>query len=170
VHAETAGRAPLAYLAGAGSTHSPGLLPGFDDPRAVAAGCRAIADALDGSGLRADEIDAVFTGANGSRDGDAVALQILERAFDRGIPPIVALKAWTGETFGTFGALACATAVLTLRDQRLPVGRDQARDQRPREGLAPARLRNVLVHDYSCEGSHSAIVVQHAATPRPGGL
>jgi 3-oxoacyl-(acyl-carrier-protein) synthase len=163
VHAETAGRAPLAYLAGAGSTHSPGLLPGFDDPWAVAAGCRAIADALDGSGLRADEIDAVFTGANGSREGDAVALRILERAFDRGVPPIVALKSWTGETFGAFGALACATAVLTMRDQRLPVGRDQERDQRLRGGPAPARLRNVLVHDYSCEGSHSAMVVQHAA-------
>jgi 3-oxoacyl-[acyl-carrier-protein] synthase II len=166
MHCQTAGRAPLAYLAGTGSTHSPGLLPGFDDPWAVAAGCRAIADALEGSGLRADEVDAVFSGANGSREGDAVAQQILERAFEDGVPPIVALKAWTGETFGTSGALACAAAVLSLRDQRLPGGREQ----RLPGGLAPARLRNVLVHDYSCEGSHSAIVVQHAETPRAGGL
>jgi 3-oxoacyl-(acyl-carrier-protein) synthase len=157
LHAETAGRAPLAYLAGAGSTFCPGLLPGFDDRWAPAAGCRAIADALDGSGLRADEVDAVFSGANGSREGDAVALQILERTFDGAVPPIVPLKAWTGETFGAFGALATATAVLALQDQRLPGG-------------ASARLRNLLVHDYSCEGNHGAIVVQHAAPSRSGGI
>jgi 3-oxoacyl-(acyl-carrier-protein) synthase len=151
-HVATAGRTPLAYLGGTGSTSSPGLLPGFDDPSALEAGCRAIAGALEGTGLQAADIDAVFSGANGSREGDALALQILESSFAGGVPPIVALKAWTGETFGAFGALACATAALALRDQRLPGG-------------TSTRLRNVLVHDYSCEGNHSAIVIQHATTP-----
>ena len=64
---------------------------------------------------------------------------------------MVALKAWTGELFGAFGAVAAAAGALALRDGVLPGGR------------AAAGLDTVLVHDFSCEGNHAALVLTRRA-------
>jgi 3-oxoacyl-(acyl-carrier-protein) synthase len=149
------GRGALARVAGSGTAYSPGRR----EDVAVEAGCHAIAAALCEAGLRASDVGAVFSGANGTPDGDDVAARILERTFG-GDVPIVALKAWTGEMFGAFGALAIASGALALRDGVLPGGR------------RPADLRAVLVHDFSCEGNHAALVLTRApggaAESRPG--
>lgn len=144
--AQAAGRAPLACLAGSGTAYAPGLVPGHDTRDAVEAGCRAIAQALADAGLGAADIGAVFSAANGVPEGDDVAAEVLLRTFGGGVP-VVALKAWTGELFGAFGAVAAAAATLALHDGVLPGGQ------------AVPGLRAVLIHDFSCEGNHAALVL-----------
>lgn len=145
-HAAGAGRAALARVAGSGAAYSPGVVPGERADVAVEAGCRAIEAALRDAGLRAADVGAVFSGANGSPQGDDVAAEVLARTFGADTA-IVALKAWTGELFGAFGAMAVAAGALALRDGVLPGGR------------RVAGLRAVLVHDFSCEGNHAALVL-----------
>jgi 3-oxoacyl-(acyl-carrier-protein) synthase len=82
--------------------------------------------------------------------GDAVAARVLDRVFGADVP-VVALKAWTGDLFGAFGALAVAAGALSLRDGVLPGGR------------AVPGLGAVLVHDFSCEGNHAAMVLTRRA-------
>jgi 3-oxoacyl-(acyl-carrier-protein) synthase len=151
-HAAAAGRAPLAALAGTGTAYNPGVVPRGPKSTAIEAGCRAMDLALRDAGLRAADVGAVFSGANGMPEGDDVAAEVLGRTFE-GAVPVVALKAWTGELFGAFGTVAAAAATLALRDGVLPGGR-----------RTPG-LRAVLVHDFSCEGNHAALVLT-----RPDGL
>ncbi len=139
-------RPALAAIAGWGTAYAPGLEPGHADRPAAEAGRRAIAQALADAGLRPEDVGAVFTGANGVPAGDAVAAEVIASALDPDVP-VVALKAWTGDLFGASGALAVAAAVLALRDGVLPGGR-----------TVPG-LSAVLVHDFSCEGNHAAMVL-----------
>ncbi|PYQ56066.1 MAG: hypothetical protein DMF78_00110 [Acidobacteria bacterium] len=148
--AAAAGRGAVAELAGWGTAYAPGLVPGHGNRAAVEAGTRAIAQALSDAGLTAADVGAVFTGANGVPEGDAVAAEVLGRAVGAAVP-VVALKAWTGELFGAFGAVAAAAGALALRDGVLPGGR------------AAAGLDTVLVHDFSCEGNHAALVLTRRA-------
>lgn len=148
--AAAAGRDALAALKGWGTAYAPGLVPGHKNRAALEAGTRAIEQALCDAGLTAADIGAVFTGANGVPEGDEVATQVLARTFS-GHVPVVALKAWTGDLFGAFGALAAAAATLALGSGVLPGGR-------PAPGL-----QAVLVHDFSCEGNHAALVLTRPA-------
>ena len=147
-HAEAAGRTPLAWIAGVGASHAPGRAPGQGGGDAVAAGRRAMAAALDGAGVSPHEIDCVFAGANGFPPFDEVEHSALTRVFGEQPPPRVTLKARVGETFGAFGAVAVAAAVLSLRDGVAPGG-------------PPMRHGAVLIHDYGCDGSHAALVLRH---------
>jgi len=148
--AAASNRAALAAIAGWGTAYAPGLVPGHRNREAADAGVRAIEQALADAGVRPADVGAVFTGANGVPDGDDVAAEVIARTVGGGVP-VVALKAWTGEMFGAFGAVAAAAGALALRDGVLPGGR-------PAPGLD-----TVLVHDFSCEGNHAAMVLTRPA-------
>jgi 3-oxoacyl-(acyl-carrier-protein) synthase len=147
--ARAAGREPLATVAGSGTAYAPGIVPGFDRPDGVAAGRHAIEQALAAAGVSAGDVGAVITAANGHPDADRLADAIAAGVFD-GDVPCVALKQRTGELFGAFGAVATAVATLALVHQVLP-------------GVGRAVFDTILVHDFSCEGNHAALVLTRAA-------
>jgi 3-oxoacyl-(acyl-carrier-protein) synthase len=154
-HAAAAGRAPLAAVAGRGSAYSPGIVPGERSAATdVEAGCRALEAALRDAGLRAAEVGAVFSGANGTAEGDGVAAEVMRRTFGEAVP-VVAIKAWTGELFGAFGSVAAAAAALALQEGLLP------------GGARVEGLRAVLVYDSGCEGNHAALVLARPGSAPP---
>ncbi len=150
-HAAGAGRAPLALLAGWGAAYAPAEEDAGDE-----AGAHALAGALALAGLEIDQIGAVLCGANGSPECDARQAAALARLGGRGVP-VLALKDWTGEVFGAFGAIAVAVAALALARQTLPG------DAAPRA----APLEAVLIYDNGWDGNHAAMVLQRIPKGEP---
>lgn len=141
------GRAPLAKMAGVGAAFAP--VPGVAP--AVDAGRRAIEAALADAALTPSDVDAVFLGASGHREPDAISRGVVAAVFGSDRPLLVALKARLGETFGAFGAVAAAAGALSLRDGVVP------------GGAQPPRCHTILIHDHGCDGGHGALVLRHPA-------
>lgn len=143
--AAEAERSPLAWIAGSGAAFA----PNYGTTAGVDAGARALAAALAEAGIPPTDVDAVFVGANGHAQQDEISRGVIARVFGAQRPVVVALKAWVGETFGAFGALAAGAAALSLRDTIVP------------GGVQPPRCRTILIHDYGCDGGHAGLILRH---------
>ncbi|MEA2602741.1 MAG: 3-oxoacyl-[acyl-carrier-protein] synthase [Acidobacteriota bacterium] len=123
------GAAPLAVLAGAGSSCDAHHMTAPDPTGAGAAA--AVAAALADAGLPPETIDFVNVHGTGTPLNDAAEWQALQRVFGEraGEMPLVATKALIGHLLGCSGAIEAVATVLCLHHGELhPVGRNGEED------------------------------------------
>lgn len=123
------GVAPLAVLAGAGSSCDAHHMTAPDPTGAGAAA--AVAAALADAGLPPETVDFVNVHGTGTPLNDAAEWQALRRVFGprAGEMPLVATKALIGHLLGCSGAIEAVATVLCLHHGELhPVGRDGEED------------------------------------------
>lgn len=73
----------------------------------------AIRATLDGAGMKASDIAAVYSSANGNPESDARELAAIREVFGDPRPPLIALKSQVGECMAAFGPLSLAAAALS---------------------------------------------------------
>ncbi|MBB2910427.1 act minimal PKS chain-length factor (CLF/KS beta) [Streptosporangium becharense] len=127
---------------------------------------RAAETALRDAGLDPGDVDLVLADGAGVPELDRVEAEAITGLFGRGGVPVSVPKTMTGRLYSGGAALDVATALLALRDQRIPptvnVGRPRAGHgldlvvDRPRE----AHLSNVLVLARGLGGFNAALVVR----------
>lgn len=146
---------PYAYVSGFGVARdaTATISDWGHDPRPVE---RAMQKALTDAELSAADVGAVFASANGNRLGDRTEAEAIQNLFAGGIPPVVATKGIFGE-YAAAGALQIATAVVAIRDQRLPssVGFDDGEEGirfEPTRAATERQLEHVLVNSTSAGG------------------
>lgn len=84
------------------------------DPEAKSA-VSALTQMLDGTGVKATEVQHLFTGANGTKICDQMEQTAINRVFGNAAPPHTAVKALIGESFSAGGALQIAGALGMLQ-------------------------------------------------------
>ncbi|MFA6958011.1 MAG: beta-ketoacyl synthase N-terminal-like domain-containing protein [Thermoanaerobaculia bacterium] len=124
---------------------------------------RAMRAALDDAEIAMSDVSAVWASANGSVNGDRVEALALDELFGNSCPSVVATKGIFGE-YAAGGAAQIASAVMALRDQRLPatVGFDRAE-----EGVSipvtrasvQAGVKHLLVNSISAGGGIVSAVI-----------
>jgi len=152
-----------------------GTIAGTGDAFGPGGGATAIRLALDDAATDAAGIDAVFSGAAGSLQGDAAEAEALRDVF--GAEPAFAghaVKAATGEALGASGALQAVAAMAALAAGCVPptlnAGAIDPACAPPGVFQAVATMRplsRALVTASTPEGQHSALVVM--APPAPEG-
>lgn len=127
---------------------------------------RAMASAIEDAGLEPDQIDAIWGSANSSIPCDRLEYRAIQRFFGGAIPPVVATKGLFGE-YAAAGGLHLATALLALREQRLPAsagfvrGEDEMMLEVTRV-TRDAELRHILVNSLSAGGGVICAVLSRA--------
>lgn len=127
---------------------------------------RAMALAITDAGLQTEDIDAIWGSANSSIHGDRLEYRAIQRLFGDDAPPVVATKGLFGE-YAAAGGLHLATALLALREQRLPesAGFVRGEDDMTIEISTHARdaaLRHILVNSLSAGGGVICAVLSRA--------
>lgn len=146
-------------LAGYGSTMD-GARPGLR---------RAIEIALDDAGVWPTEVDVVFADAAALPELDRAEAAAISEVFGAGQVPVTAPKTMTGRLNAGGGPLDVATALLAMRDGRIPptvnVRQAPGHDLDLVTGPARrARLRTAVVLARGLGGFNSAVVLR--ANPR----
>ena len=130
-------------------------------PTGEPAACSVIEEALGMARLQPQDIDAVFSSANGTTAGDELELVVLRRIFgDRlGSVAVYAIKSVIGECFAASGPLQCIAAVHALNHGEPPADRGAA----PSNGFLPAvrlgRCTRALVLCVGLDHACSAMVL-----------
>jgi 3-oxoacyl-(acyl-carrier-protein) synthase len=127
----------------------------------------AINQALQSSGVRAEEIDYINVHGTGTPYNDAMESMALRTIFGDACPPVSGLKGMLGHTLGAAGVMETIACVLAMRNQFLP---GTPRLSHPAEGtpaslvLTPrpaTRLRHILKLNTGFGGLNSALVLRH---------
>ena len=111
--------------------------------------------------LQPQDIDAVFSSANGTTAGDELELVVLRRIFgDRlGSVAVYPIKSVIGECFAASGPLQCIAAVHTINHGTLSTDRGPG----PSNGFLPAvrlgRCTRALVLCVGLDQTYSAMVL-----------
>jgi 3-oxoacyl-(acyl-carrier-protein) synthase len=119
---------------------------------------------LERAGLQAGDLDAVVSGASGSRQGDRAEAHVLKELFgSRGMPPVVAPKGALGE----YGGGHLAAAVLAAGGERLGATAgfrvsDPELGIVPHDGSAVPPPRRLLVSSLAAGGAASWLVLEAA--------
>lgn len=127
---------------------------------------RVMRDALDDAALAPADVSAVWASANGSLHGDRSEYLGIQELFERSVPPVVATKGYFGE-YAAGGALHLASAVLALRDGRIPdslgfaVGEDDM-SFRLAAADTQASLRHIIVNTVSAGGGIACVVLSRS--------
>ena len=77
-----------------------------------------MAAAIDDAGIRREDIDAVYSSANGNERGDRLEMDALRAFFGDSLPPVVPTKTFFGE-YAAGGALQLAAALVGLGERDL---------------------------------------------------
>ena len=150
---------------GWGATSSPEPINAW--PRAAGSLASAMRLALDGAGVAAAGIGAVYASANGTRALDAVEAVALREMFGSRAVPVVAIKGALGEC-GAAGAAALAAALLCGRQGLMPptVGCrqvDPACEVSISAEARPLERPLVLVNSFASGGTNYSVVVRVAS-------
>jgi len=112
------GAAVLGEILGSGcASEGEGLLPIRDDGDGLT---RAIALALDDSGLRAADVGMIVAHGNGTRSGDASEARALREVFGAAPPPVTAFKWAFGHLLAASGIIETVLALAALREGTVP--------------------------------------------------
>ena len=157
--------ASLITLRGWGSSNDANHMTG---PSRDGAGlAQAITQALQSSGVRADEIDYINVHGTGTPYNDAMESAALQKIFGGACPPVSGLKGMLGHTLGAAGVVETIACALALQHQFLPGTPGLSH---PAEGTPPSlvltprpakNLRHVLKLNTGFGGLNSALVLQH---------
>ncbi len=151
----------LARIRGAHAAFDPSA-PTAGWGRGVEGLAAALVRGLERSGLRPGDIDAIVSGASGSRAGDRLEALVLRRAWgDRPLPPLLTPKATVGEYGGGF----LAAAVLAAAGAAFgPTPGFQEPDPelgvRPHDGTPLEDVRHVLVTSLAAGGAAAWLVLE----------
>ena len=114
---------------------------------------RAIGNALEESGTRADNIDIIASGMAGYPMFDEAELDAIERTLGKDVA-VGAPKAFLGETLGAGGAMAIGAALAWLDGAKpLPIVRGKLKER---------AIESVLVTSLGFYGNASAVVLRRA--------
>ncbi len=122
--AQDTGRTPMAEVCATVSTR--GIR--WDIPNACTKAVQTMRRSISLSGLRVDDIEAVFPSANGSQQGDEFEATLLRELFGERLhaTSIFPVKRTTGECFAASALLQCLAAVYFLalagQEERTPSG------------------------------------------------
>lgn len=160
------GAAVLGEIRGHGSAYDP---DGNRDcgPETIA---RAMAAALNDSGVHPSEIGCLSASANGSVFADkneALAVKALFNGAGESIP-ITAIKSMLGESLGASGALQAVDLIETIRTQALPGirGLEQPGHELPELNFCRQRhnlnIRSGLINSIGFDGNACSLVISQA--------
>jgi 3-oxoacyl-[acyl-carrier-protein] synthase II len=129
---------------------------------------RAIEEALQYSGISAESISMIISGANGHRSGDKMEAEALRRVFGKQLDqiPVCAPKAALGESLGASGALLAISAALALSRQEIPPTAlfSGAEVELKLSGKPQAVSGEyALITSCSCDGNNTALVLRKVA-------
>jgi 3-oxoacyl-(acyl-carrier-protein) synthase len=164
-HARRRGARIYATIRGYDSASEGGDLRRTDSTGQTAA--RVMEAALDGAGLRPDEIDYVCAHGNAMVDYDAAETSALKATLGRHAyhVPVSSVKAMCGQAFAASAAIQVVAACLVLRDDVVfPTLNLDYPDPACDLDYVPnrarrARVSRALVHSHAMGGSHSALVL-----------
>jgi 3-oxoacyl-[acyl-carrier-protein] synthase I len=112
------GAAVLGEILGSGcASEGEGLLPIREDGDGLA---RAIALALDDSGLRPADVGMIVAHGNGTRSGDVSEARALRAVFGAAPPPVTAFKWALGHLLAASGIIETVLALAALRERTVP--------------------------------------------------
>lgn len=112
------GATVLGEILGSGcASEGEGLLPIRGDGDGLA---RAIALALDDSGLSAADVGMIVAHGNGTRSGDASEALALRAVFGAAPPPVTAFKWAFGHLLAASGIIETVLALASLRERTVP--------------------------------------------------
>lgn len=156
-HARQRGVAPLGYILGFGSSADAFHIT---KPAPDASGAdRAIRIAVADSGIEPGQIDYIHSHGTGTRDNDAMELQLYGRLFPAAYPPITSTKHLTGHTFAACGAIETALCLLAMRDGRRPPGPGPNGAKALADTGAQAGRFNIsLICNFAFGGNNTAII------------
>ncbi|MET1255388.1 beta-ketoacyl-[acyl-carrier-protein] synthase family protein [Aliikangiella maris] len=128
---------------------------------------RALLQALNDSGLRADDIDCILPHGTGTPLNDALEAQVLNKIFasNENKPAVTAIKSRLGHSGGASGAFSVLVACLMLKHQLVPT---TAHLKNLTDGFAlpiPTQqplqrdINQVLVNAYAFGGNNISVVV-----------
>jgi 3-oxoacyl-(acyl-carrier-protein) synthase len=125
----------------------------------------AISQALEETGIGADQIACIVASGNGSAAGDEFEARALRTVFNGrlGQIPVTAPKAALGEAMGASGAFGAIVAGLALERQQVPptAGFSASRtDLRLSASPQPISGEYALVNAFSCEGNSASLVIR----------
>lgn len=164
-HAKARGAAPLAVVAGYGTTtDAHHVTAGWSDGREAA---RAMRLALGMAGLEPGAIGYVNAHATSTPVGDAAELAALTSVFGAGggAVPVSSTKSATGHMLGAAGAIEAVFSVKALGEQMLPPGLNIDRPMAGAEGFdlvgavgRPATVDHVLSNAFGFGGVNATLV------------
>ena len=111
--------------------------------------------------LRPEDIDAVFSSANGTTAGDELELAVLHRIFgDRlGSVAVYAIKAVVGECFAASGPLQCIAAVHAINHGELSTDRGPRSSNGSLPAVRLSRCTRALILCVGLDQTCSAMVL-----------
>jgi 3-oxoacyl-[acyl-carrier-protein] synthase II len=157
------GATPLLEVLGFGASHDAHGTGGYQVRGDGATS--AMRQALEFSGIEADEVACIVASANGSPAGDAMEARTLHMVFGErlGEIPACAPKAALGETMGASGSLGAAIAGIALRRQEVPPTAGFAgTDAGLKLSREPQKIDGeyALINAFSCDGNNASLVVR----------
>ena len=134
------------------------------NPRAEGAKIAA-KKAIEASGIPADKIGYITTGANSTLDGDLAEVRALHNLFARKLM-VNAIKSMIGETLSASGAFQVASALLGMQENVVPptINFTEADERCPSIDCVPNEARrlqtdSILVTNLSPMGQNAAVVL-----------
>jgi 3-oxoacyl-(acyl-carrier-protein) synthase len=162
-HARRRGVEPLAFVRGFGVTCDAHHITA-PDPEARE-GTRAIRDALNRSGLRADQIDYINAHGTGTRDNDSMEARAIRNVFSERSPVVSSTKRSTGHTFGAAGVVEAILCVQAMREGIAPMNAGSVQLD-PTIDLPVVRgesrrtgIRATLSTNFAFGGNNTALVI-----------
>ncbi|MGB3329952.1 MAG: beta-ketoacyl-[acyl-carrier-protein] synthase family protein, partial [Thermomicrobiales bacterium] len=165
-HARARGARIYAEIAGF-ATSNDAYHPIAPQPDGIGA-AKAISDALTDAGLSADDVDHINAHAASTTAGDLAEAKAIYRVLgDRAATiPVTSVKGAIGHCMASAGALETITAVLTLKEQRIPPTRNY-RHPDPEVGLdivhgtpREAAIEVMTKHSFGLGGQNACLVLR----------
>jgi len=161
--AKSRGVTPLLEILGFGAAHDASSIQGYQVSGTGATS--AIQQALQYSGIGADDIACIIASAGGSRTGDEMEARALARVFGARLQeiPVCAPKAALGECMGASGALCAIIGGLALQRQAVPpTAGFRSSDAGIKLSAEPQKIDGeyALINAFSCDGNNASLVIR----------
>ncbi len=159
--AEKRAENPLCYITGWGATadafHITAPHPDGDGAK------RAITEALEDSGIKADDIDWILTHGTSTIDNDRAEIEALKSVFNDKLPPFTSIKGSIGHTLSASGSVEIVYAIEAIKAGEIPPTLGFTKID-PEIGVAPAKagklkLNTVLKTAFGFGGNNGALII-----------
>ncbi|MDE1890015.1 MAG: beta-ketoacyl-[acyl-carrier-protein] synthase family protein [Planctomycetota bacterium] len=168
-HALDRGANIYAEINGFGSTFVGGKNHS-DDIRILRAE-RAMHDALEGAGVKKEDIDFISANANGCKMQDKVEAKAIQSYFGAGSSqiPISAIKSNVGESYGTSGAAQFISTVMSINTGQIPhITNHKNKDPEINLNLILEKpfkkeIQNAIINNMDYDGNNSCLVISKFA-------
>jgi 3-oxoacyl-[acyl-carrier-protein] synthase II len=139
---------------------------GLNDNSRLERMCRIMRAAITNASIVSEELDLIYTAANGTEETDLLEARTLNNVFWNGNPPICAIKPQMGEGFGASGVMQISIAALALANNinpplNQPKHLDPLCKTRPRtKNPLVERLQKVIINGLDLAGNYSCLILE----------